>query len=373
MKIKGSDLILGIKKAKGVVDESSVIEHLRGFKFNPREDGIVEIAGSDGKITLLARIPYKKSEDNESEGILSISSEKIQELVKYINPENYVEFIYNEESDQVEIREGYFTLKTRKKEFENEQINFDIFNDTEFDDEVDTKEFLKVLNTLSVLLEEDYFDVERETIFLDGERAYIKNGEIACKIPFKTKEKYLINNRQAKQIIVLLNNSEGKKVRLKHARDDDQVVIKTSNDILSYFVFYTDFTEIDFVDEYKENIVFELNRGEFENSVLKTSIASGGEDEIYLTIGEKVLIIQSMTEDGEETAEDVVEIKHIKGAQDFKERIEARYMSLVRAASTAGTKEIQIIIDTENGRLIARSKDGEKSGKVKCLMSINFD
>ena len=91
MKLKGCDLVGGIKKSRGVVEDSLVIEYLRGFRFNPRvEEGLVDIAGSDGRMTLLATIPFVESEDSDN-SVFSVSSNKVQELVKYIKDKDDVE------------------------------------------------------------------------------------------------------------------------------------------------------------------------------------------------------------------------------------------------------------------------------------------
>ncbi len=365
MKILGSDLTVGIKKAQGVVDESSVIEHLRGFKFNPRDNKVVEIAGSDGKITLLARIPYQET---ESTGILSISSEIIEKLVKYIEPTSYVEFEYSDDERQVTITSDNFKLVTEKKEFENEQINFDIFNETEFDDELDIKEFSDILSTMSNLIENDYFDVERETIFMDGEKAYIRNGEIACKTNYKTNKGYLINSRQAKQILIILNNSNSKKVKLKHIEEENQVIVKTDTDILSYFVYYTDFMDMEFMDEYKVDTSFSLNKNDFIRAVYRTSVASE-EDEIYLYTTKEFIGLETFKDDGGESAQDAVEVKYDKGMGEKEYRLEARYMNLVSIASVAKTKDIKVTIDSENSTLVVEDNDK----KIKCLMSVNIE
>ena len=115
---------------------------------------------------------------------------------------------YTEDEENVVISLDNYVYNTHKKEFENEFIDFDIINETEFDDVVDRKELIHVLESLVPLAKVDSPDGLHQTIYLDGNFAYLFDGSIAAKIEFATKKQYVIEQKSAKQILVLLRSSE---------------------------------------------------------------------------------------------------------------------------------------------------------------------
>ena len=366
MIIKGKDLIIGIRKAKGVVDESSVIEDLRGFRFNPRENGIVDIAGSDGRMTLLAQIPYEKTDESDGSQ-LSLSSDKIQELVKYIDEDSNVSISYTEEDDIVIIEVDKYRLKTRKKEFENEFIKFEILDETDFDDKLSSKKLVSILDSLLPLARVDSPDASHQTIFFDTENAYLFDGNIVGKIKMKTNREYVIDYKSARQIQVLLKSSDSEYCNLKYMEEDYQVLLRTETDILTFRVMDDELVEIDFMDEFEEDLRFTVNRTDLVNSVNKTKLATE-EDEVFINILKGKIKLKGMTQDGE-SATDEVKITDVEGELPKEdEEIDLLAQSLIKLAGVIRTKELLVRLDKEEMYMIIE----DTSGKAQTIMTVNI-
>lgn len=370
MKIMGKDLIDGIRKAKGVVDESSVIEHLRGFKFNPKDNGKVDIAGSDGRLTLLAQIPYEENDDGDGSQ-LTLDSDKLQELIKFINNDSVIKFNYSEDSEDVVISLDNYVYNTHKKEFENEFIDFDILEETDFDDEVDRKELTYVLESLVPLAKLDSPDALHQTVYLDGESAYLFDGSIAAKLDFKTKGQYVIEQRSAKQILVLLKSSESETVRLKVLNDGHEVLLRTDKDILVFKVMDPEIYDVDFMDDFTATFSFKTNRLDFVQSIQRTKLATE-EEEIYLNIEKKddgtgLMNLKGISDYGEQ-ATDAITLEDIEG-ELVKGEIDLLADNYLRLSASIRTKEVKISIDVENLYFLI----GDTEDKAIALMTVNID
>lgn len=365
MKLAGKDLIEGIKKARGVVAESSVIEHLRGFKFNPRPDGKLDIAGSDGRLTLLAQIPYEPSDESDGSQ-LTISSDKLQQLVQYIAADSAVEFGYSEDADEVEISVDDYKLKTHKKEFDNEYIDFDLMDTTEFDDVVDRKEFTHVLDSLTPLAKLDSPDALHQTIYLDGKHAYLFDGSIVARIGFVTKAQYVIENKSAKQLQVLLKNTADETVSLKLLNDGHEVLMKTSTDTLTFKVMDPEIYDVDFIDDFKETFSFSVNRLAMVNSLLRTKLATD-EAEIYLKIVGDTVNMKGISDYGEQ-ATDSVDIENVKG-EVVDSEIDLIADNYVNLSKSIRSKDITLSIDVNNLYLMLKDTQND----AVALMTVNID
>ena len=357
MKVKGNDLINGIKKSRGVVEDSMVIEYLRGFRFNPRQ-GLVNIAGSDGRMTLLATIPYEET-DSSDNSILSIPSDKIQELVKYIKADDEVEFKYSEDKDNVEITVNNYVLKTHKKEFENELIDFSMVQETEFDDKVDLSELVFVIESLINVLVPDDPDLVYQTIYFDGKYAYAFTGDVYVKIKFETKHQYQMDHRIARQVLVVLKNTEGEHVYLKNYEESGQIMIKTESDLLIYRLMDDEIYEVDVMDDFKGDLTLKLKMNELVNAIFRTSLGSDDGD-INLKAGDKKLILNSMTETGE-IAYDEVKIVELKGEPN-KDDLSVLYSTLVKLCKAIRESEIEIDFDMDNNILRIRDESETSVG-----------
>lgn len=363
MKIKGIDFIEGIKKAKGVVGEGDVIEHLRGFVFNPRENGVLDIAGSDGRITLLVRVPYEATDVSDG-SVLSVSSDKLQELVKYLDVKDDIEIAYEEGKEGVWIRAGNYRFDTYKKEFENEFINFNVIDEDEFDDVLDKDEVVFILESLIKIARVDSPDFEHQTIYMDGESAHIFEGSVLAKIQYETLQKYVIDSKSAKQILMLLKNSESEKVGLKYYDESYTTLIRTKNDILTFRVFNPDFPDISFADDFNKEAGFTVNRAEFVNSLLRTRIASY-EDEVLVKVSGGKMNLKGVSDI--ERACDLLEIADIEGGLDGVE-FEMMVERCVDLCGTIRTKDMKVYLDL--GGEMARFED--TSGRVFGMMGINI-
>lgn len=375
MKVLGKDLIEGVKKAKGIVDESSVIEHLRGFKFNPRPDGKLDIAGSDGRLTLLAQIPYVET-DNSDGTQLTLDSDKLQELIKYVNGDSIIELKYTEDEENVVISLDNYVYNTHKKEFENEFIDFDIINETEFDDVVDRKELIHVLESLVPLAKVDSPDGLHQTIYLDGNFAYLFDGSIAAKIEFATKKQYVIEQKSAKQILVLLRSSEADKVNLKLLNDGHEVLLRTEKDILVFKVMDPEIYDVDFMDDFKETFSFKINRLDFYQAIHRTKLATE-EEEIFVKIVKDSehsttgsIHLKGLSDSGEQ-ATDKIAIEDIEGEiEDIEDsEIDLLAKNYLKLSDAMRTKDVIIAIDVENLYLLIK----DTQGKALALMTVNID
>ena len=355
MKLKGCDLVGGIKKSRGVVEDSLVIEYLRGFRFNPRvEEGLVDIAGSDGRMTLLATIPFVESEDSDN-SVFSVSSNKVQELVKYIKDKDDVEFKYTEDSNSVEIMVGAYSLKVHKKEFENELIDFDMVKENDFDDTLELESFVFVLDSLINVLIQDDPDLVYQTIYFDGDYAYAFTGDTYVKVEFKTNKQYLIDYRIAKQLLVLLKNTTGESVNLKIYEDMGQIMVKTDSDLLVYRLMDDEIYNVDGMQDFKDIFSFKVDLSGLVRSINMTSLGSDDGD-INLKIEDGVLKLSSINDLGE-LAYDEIQIKDLKG-NAFKDDIQVLCSTLVKLSKAIREKEVEISIDTDNNILRIKDDNG---------------
>lgn len=364
MKIKGKDFIEGIKKAKGVVGEGDVIEHLRGFVFNPRENGLVDIAGSDGRMTLLAQIPYIET-DNSDGSVLSLSSDKLQQLIKYIEKDSVVEIEYEEGKDRVTIHVDNYMLNTYKKEFENEFIKFDVIEERDFDDTVDTKEFTFILESLIKIARTESPDLEHQTVYIDEGKAHLFDGSIVAKIDFDTKQTYVIDYKSTKQILMLLKNTESEKVYLKYYKDRYTVLMRTDKDILTFRVFNPDVPDTSFTDDFNKEKGFIVDRLEVMNSVSRTQLATE-EGEVVIHIDGDVLKLRGISEI--EAAKDIVGIEDV--SEDLRGvKFELMVNKFVDLCGTIRTKEVKVYIDLDGEMLWVEDTKGRAFG----IMGVNID
>lgn len=364
MRIEGKQLIQGIRKAKGVVAENSVIEHLRGFKFNPREDGRLDIAGSDGRLTMLAQIPYEVTDASDGSQ-LTISSDKLQELIQYIDSTSYVEFEYEEGSDDVVIKVDDYKLKTHKKEFENEFIDFDMIDETEFDDVLDVKELSHILDSLIPLARLDSPDGLHQTIYLNGEDAFLFDGNIVARISFETNAQYVIEQKSAKQIQVLLKNSKSEKAKFKLLNDGHEVLLKTSTDTLTFKVMEPEMGDVSFIDDFEESFSFKVNRLDMVQSIQRTKLATE-EDEIYITIDGDNIRLKGLSGSGEQ-ATDMLPIEDIRG-EVMETEIDLLAENYINLSKSLRTKEVTLAFDIDN--LYLMIKDTENNALA--LMTVNM-
>lgn len=359
MKIKGEDLIQGVKKSKGVVNETSVIEYLRGFRLNPRPDkGLLDLAGSDGRMTLLATIPYERT-SNSDDTMLSIPSDKIQELVKYIKSDDEVEFLYNEKSSNVDVLIGRYRLKILKKDFENALINFDVIDETQFDDVVDRNEFIFVLECLIHILAPELNDLVYQTIYFDGETAYAFTGDIYSRIKFKTNGQYLIDYRIAKQLLLLLKNTTGDKVYLKYYKDDAQVMIKTDSDILLYRLMDDEIYKVDAMNKFKKDFSLSVDMSNLVRALYMTSLGSEDGD-VEIVIQDNKLKLKTLNDLGE-LAYDEVDISNVTG-DVTNDTLTILYSSLIKLSKAIREKEVNLDFDLDNLILKIKGTDGYTEG-----------
>lgn len=365
MIIKGKDLIEGIKKANGVVGEGNVIEHLRGFKFNPRPDkGLVDIAGSDGRLTLLAQIPYDNKDISDG-SILSLSSDKIKELVKHISADDNIGFVYGEDVQEVEITDGDYSFKTMQKEFENDFINFEYMEFNDFEDELNAKELAFILESLTPLARTDSADYSAQTVYLDKAFAFLFDGQILAKVAIGSKNPYVIDYKSAKQIQTILRASESEVAKIKFFEEAQQVLIRTEKDVLVYRVHDTEQIDISFADDFKTDYSFKVNRLDFVNSLARTKLATD-EEEIVCVIKEGMLSMSGIGDNGEQ-AKDSLPITEELG------KIPGTLVLLVdkfrQICGTIRTKEILIEIDADE--LLMKIHDTQ--GRAVGYMTLNIE
>lgn len=365
MIIKGKDLIAGIKKANGVVGEGSVIEHLRGFKLFPRpEKGLVDIAGSDGRLTLLAQVHYTVSDISDG-SILSLGSDKIKELINHISADDNIGFVYGEDSREVEITDGDYSFKTMQKAFDNDFINFEYVEFTDFEDELNAKELAFILESLTPLAKTDSADYSAQTVYLNKEFAYLFEGQILAKVAIGSKNPYVIDYKSAKQIQTILRASESEVAKIKFFEDTQQVLIRTEKDVLVYRVHDSEQVDISWAENFNTAYSFKVNRLDFVNSLSRTKLATD-EEEIVCTINDGKISMSGFGDNGEKAKDSLPITEEVGKVPGTLVLIVDKFKQI---CGTIRTKEILIEIDPEE--LLMKVHDTQ--GRAVGYMTLNIE
>jgi len=342
IQVKLRDFVEGIKKVRGVVAESEVLEYLRIFRLNVGTDKI-NLAGTDGRITLYTSVPCI-NEDNQQEDF-SISSDKIASFTKIFDGSDgdleidilsdYVKFF-------VKSSDGYETeFKTLKKEVDIE-FNFDMLDTSTFDDEINSKDMEYILNSLIGLADTTSYEMSDQVIYLDGTKAFLYNGVVASKIDIITNKQYYFDYKLSRQLKALIG--EDSIVKFKKYDDTGEIMLyiagDTSSDIILYRPVDDEIIDSSFFNKVSKDNAIKIDKSEFTRALMLVGLISD-DGEANMKISRNNINIYIVNGNGEDANKDINAI-----CDEVKEDIILKADTMIKIIEPL--KEVNLCLDVEN-------------------------
>lgn len=362
MKFNSNVLLNSLNKVSSIVSDKSVVEQLRSYHFLPDlEKGEVRIAGTDSIMTLIQRVPFIATEGSDGSH-LEISADKLSDIIKYAGPE--VEFVYTEgeENEEVNIITPRSKVVLRKHFGNNEElIDFDIENVTEFDDEMEVSQFKEIISLLGSLIDSNNIDPAAKTIFFDKERAIVGDSISLSIMDIVTNESYEFNIKVVRMILSLLNNEDAEsKVKLKKYEEDGMILVKTENSTFRFSIADVYPHDLELINTFEATTSVLVSKEEFIQG-LHLVKATSEEDKVNITIrkSEKAgiqgeVLLESYFE-GENSSDTIGCSRGMfNDAEKETLKFESLVSLLVKLTNVIDNEGVVVALDTESSVLFVR-------------------
>ena len=298
MKIALSNFRLGLKKAFGIVNSANNYEYLQSFYLKPTREngGGCYLAGSDGTITFLAKVPAILDENDKEEMIL-IPAKKLFSIATYSTDD-----IEIKDGDYVTITSGRTVWKITK--YGNEYLDnlpFNELDSNEYDDEFEAKELGFILNSLlPTMAGSNTLNTDYRLIYLDGEKAYTSDSIIVSYINCKTNKPYILQDRVVRCMQDLLLNYSGQ-VKFRYTQDETMVLVSLTDEVFLFKLYSSELLSIDETMQLPTDSAVLVFKSELINSLNKVLVSAEENDSnIYVSLGESEIELHSENSQGED-------------------------------------------------------------------------
>lgn len=377
MKLNSIELLGALNKVSGIVSDKSVVEELKSFHLYPDvEKGEVRIAGTDSMMTLINRIPYTPT-DGSDDSCLVIGADKLIEIIKYAGPEVELKYADGEENEEVNIVTPRSKVVLRKHfGISDGIIDFDIEDESEFDDTLKAGVLREVFSRLSGLIDNANTDPAAKTIFFTKERAVISDDINLSVMTLETNESYEFNIKVVKMISSLLNSLDPESdVHLKKYVDDSLILVKTENDTFRFSMYDVYEPDLDLIDTFEPSASVLVSKNEFIQG-LNLVKATSEEDKANITLRksekegrEGEVVLESFFEG--ENSNDVIGCPKgafkVEGVNEIK--FESLVSLIVKLANVIDSEGIVVAIDVESSVLFIR----EPKKKIVSAISVRLE
>lgn len=355
MKVNALDLLVRLNKVNGVVSDKSVIEEFKSFHFLPDvETGIVKIAGTDGNMTLLQTLEFEPTEASDG-SLLVLSVGKILDIIRYAGHE--VEFVYSEEDN----KEDGIKIVTPKSEItllrhfglDDDLVNFDLDQETDFVDEFTAGELKALLSSLSGVVDASETDESAKTVFLTKENAVVGDDMTFSRISKESNEAYELTVRAVRQMLSLLGSLDADStVYLKKTEDGEKTIFKTDLEVMSFMTPYVAAPDMTELDEFASSFSVVVDKNELVRSIHLVRSTST-ENTINFEMTENILNLTSFFL-GEQASDELDVFQHLSPANLTSLKFHTSALDLLKLLAIITSDKVVLALDKDLGILQVR-------------------
>lgn len=355
MKVNALELLVRLNKLNGVVNDKSVIEEFKSFHFLPDvETGTVKIAGTDGKMTLLQTLEFEPTEASDG-SLLVLSVGKILDIIRYAGHE--VEFVYSEEDN----KEDGIKIVTPKSEItllrhfglDDDLVNFDLDQETDFVDEFTAGELKSILSSLSGVVDASETDESAKTVFLTKEAAIVGDDMTFSRINKVSNESYELTVRVVRQMLSLIGSLDPESiVYLKKTEDGEKTIFKTDLDVMSFMTPYVAAPDMNELDDFLSSFTVVVDKNELVRGIQLVRSTST-ENTINFEMTEKTLNLTSFFL-GEQASDELDVFKFLSPSNLQSLKFHTSALDMLKLLNLITTDKVVLALDKDMAILQVR-------------------